>query len=77
METLKVSQKIASECGEASILVHYDLAVAKPALMIQNQESPRFDNIFICFGSFHIELAYFGALGYYLQGSGIENILSE
>ncbi len=34
METLKVSQMIASECGEASILVHYDLAVAKPALMI-------------------------------------------
>ena len=77
METLKVSQQVAAECGETSILVHYDLAVAKPAIMIQNQESPRFDNIFICFGSFHIELAYFGALGYYLQGSGIEHILSE
>jgi len=77
LETMKISQQVAKECGESSILVHYDLAVAKPALQIQSQESPRFDNLFISFGSFHIELAYFGALGFYLKGSGIEHILSE
>ncbi len=43
METVKVSQQIACECGETLILVHYDLAVAKSALIMQNQKSLRFD----------------------------------
>ena len=76
-ETLNVSQKVASECGEKFSIVHYDLAVAKPAMQIQAQESPRYDNVFICFGPFHIELAYLGALGYFLADSGGPHILTE
>ena len=43
-ETLRISQKVASECGEQYAIVHYDLAVAKPAMQIQQAESPKFDN---------------------------------
>ena len=63
VETLRISQKVAEECNEKYAIVHYDLAIAKPAMQIQYEESPQFDNIFICFGPFHIELAFFGAIG--------------
>ena len=62
-----MSQRIANECGEDYMLMHYDLAIAKPALQIQAAESPRFDNL--C-GPFHISLAYVGALGYLIDSSG-------
>ena len=76
---MKISQKVAEECGEsyAVITLTYDLAIAKPALQIQAQEAPFYDNVFICFGAFHICLAYFGCLGYFLNGSGGPNILTE
>lgn len=77
LETMKISQKVARECGEENIIVHYDLAIAKPALQIQAAESPRFDNLFIAFGPFHICLAYFGALGYIIESSGGPEILTE
>jgi hypothetical protein len=48
LETLKVSQKVAEECGQTYAVVTYDLAIAKPAMQIQAEETPRFDNIFIC-----------------------------
>jgi hypothetical protein len=48
------------------------LAIAKLALQIQATESPRNDNILICFGLFHIMLAYFG---HCLDGSGGTEIL--
>lgn len=76
-ETLRTSQKVAEECGEQYAIVTYDLAIAKPALQIQAQDAPTYDNIFICFGAFHIALAYFGCLGYFLDGSGGPNILTE
>ena len=51
-ETMKLSQKLATECGESYAVVRYDLAVAKPALQIQSEESPLYDNVFVCFGAF-------------------------
>ena len=74
-ETLSIAQKIAQECGEKHAIVHYDLAIAKPALQIQAQESPKYDNVFICFGTFHISMAYFGSLGYLLESSGCSEVL--
>ena len=73
-ETLRKSQAVAEECGEQYAVVTYDLAIAKPALQIQCQESPMYDNVFICFGALHIALAYFGCLGYFIEGSGCPNI---
>ena len=76
-ETLRISQKVASECDEQYTIVHYDLAVAKPAMQIQQAEAPLFDNVLICFGPFHIEMAYFAVLGHLLDGSGGPQILTE
>ena len=76
-ETLRLAQKVASECSEQYAIVTYDLAVAKPALQIQSQESPLFDNVFVCFGAFHIVLAYFAAIGYLLSESGGPHILTD
>ena len=59
------------------VIVNYDLAVAKPAMQIQQMESPKYDNVFICFGAFHIEMAFFGALGFFLDGSGGPTILTD
>ena len=46
-------------------------------MQIQLAEAPLFDNVFICFGAFHIMLAYFASLGYLLDGSGGPDILTE
>ncbi len=76
-ETLKISQQVAKECGDDYTVVTYDLAAAKPAIQIQEVEHPRFDNVFICFGAFHIFLAFFGSLGYIIDGSGGPHVLTE
>ena len=76
-ETLRISQEVSRECGDEYAIVHYDLLMAKPALQIQAAESPRYDNIFVCFGPFHTEMAYFGALGHFLDGSGLVEVLVE
>ena len=77
VETLKHSQRMTNECGQQYVVVTYDLAIAKPAIQIQQTESPLYDNVFICFGAFHIVMAYFGGLGYILDGSGGQEILTE
>lgn len=62
LETMVQSQKIAEELGQTYMQVTYDLAVAKPAWQIQSMEKPRFDNLFIHTGDFHVEMAYFGGM---------------
>ena len=76
-ETMRISQRVATECKEQFAIVHYDLAVAKPAKQIQIQESPMYDNVFVCFGQFHILLAYFGSLGNIIEESGGPHILTD
>lgn len=76
-ETLRISQQVAKECGDLYAVVTYDLAIAKPAMQIQQTDSPAYDNVFICFGPFHVMLAFFGSLGYILDGSGGPHILVE
>ena len=70
-ETLKRFQQVAAECHQEGIVVHYDLAIAKPALQIQCTEAPRYDNVFVCFGQL------LACLGYFLDGSGGMQILSN
>ncbi len=76
-KTLQVSQQVAEECAQEYILVTYDLAIAKPAIQMQTEEAPLYDNVFICFGPFHTMLAYFGSLGWFIDGSGGPYILIE
>ena len=70
-QTMKTPQKVAAECGETYGVVHYDFAVAKFAIQIQAEESPVYDNIFVCFGDFHVQMAYFAAIEIFLTDSGI------
>jgi len=47
-ETLQIAQRVAAQCDEPYALVNYDLATAKPALQMHANESPKYDNVFIC-----------------------------
>ena len=76
-ETMIISQKVAAEFGEPYACVHYDLAVAKLALKIQAEETPSFNNVFVCFGAFYVQMAYFAGLGFLIADSGDPHILTD
>lgn len=76
-ETMRQSQKIAQECSQQYIQVTYDLAIAKVAYQIQSTEKPEFDNLFIHLGGFHIMMAYFKALGKFIDECGLSHIMVE
>lgn len=76
-QTLQTTQKCAEECNQDYRLVTYDLNAAKPAMQIQARESPTFDKIFIMMGAFHIEMAFFKALGKLIAESGGTDMLTE
>ena len=76
-ETMVRSLTVAAENNQEYAVVSYDLAVALQAYSIQSLKAPEFDKLFILLGLFHLELALFGALGTYIDDSGIEYILTE
>ena len=53
------------------------LLVALRAYSIQAIETPLFDKLLVMRGYLHIELAFYGAVGTFIDDSGIEFILSE
>ena len=73
-ETLKRSQVVAEECGPKYSLVTYGLAIAKIVKRIQCEETPQLTNVYIMFGSFRIEMAFFSSL---VESSEGPYILSE
>lgn len=77
LETMKQSQQIAAEVNQSNIQVTYDLAIAKVALQIQATEKPKFDNLFIHLGPFHIMMAYFKAVGKIISDCGLTNVMVE
>ena len=72
---MKRLQRLAEECNKESIVVTYDLAIAKLTMQIQTKEAPLYDNIFIAMGTFHIEMTFFSAIGKYIEESGVPYIL--
>ena len=76
-ETMKRAQQLAVECGKREIALTNNLAIAKMVMEIQIEEAPTFDNIFIAFGSFHIEMAFFSVIGKYISESGGPHLLTE
>lgn len=76
-ETMTRTMNMAKETGQDYAVVTYDLAVATKAYSIQSLESPLFDKLLVMFGNFHIEMAFFGAIGTFLSECGIEFLLSE
>ena len=69
-ETMRISNEVRKECGEEYMVPTYDLAIAKPALKIQEEESPELDALFVAFGTMHIEGCVDGTIGYFIDGSG-------
>ena len=76
-ETVHQSQIVAEECGQDYALVTYDLTSAKIAKIIQYEETPSFDNLFIFFESFYTEMSFFSSLGRMIEGSCGPYVLSE
>ena len=76
-ETLKRALAFAKQSERDSIVVTYDLAIAKIALQLQAEESQKYDKVFVAMGYFHKELAMFGAIGKYIAKSGAEHLLNE
>lgn len=69
--------KETEECKEDCIATTYDLAIAKPESQLQDTMPPKFDNVFVCFGAFHIMFRYLSAIGYLIDASGAAHILME
>ena len=51
-EMMKYSIDIANTVKQRQVFVTYELAIAKITKIIQSEESPIYDNLFIMFGSF-------------------------
>lgn len=66
-ETMVQAQNIANECNQTFMSITYDLAIAKVVLQIQTTEQPKFDNLFINLGAFHIMMEYFKAIGKFIE----------
>ena len=56
--------------NKKSISVTYDLLIVKVAMQLQAEEAPKYDDIFVNMGAFHVDMAFFSALGKYLAESG-------
>ena len=76
-ETMKRSMKVAVETNQDYVVVTYDLAVALKAYFIQSLEAPLFDRLLIMLGNFQLEMAFFKAVGTYINESGAEHFLTE
>lgn len=75
-ETMRRSLVIADECRKNYFNVTYDLNMSKIALGIQ-AAGDKFQRLFIQLGTFHIYLAYFKAIGKFINGSGLTNMLID
>ena len=76
-ETMVRSLRVSEEMKQKYAIVTYDLAVALKAYSIQAVQTPKFDNLIILLGNFHIELAFFGAVGTFIADFGAEHLLTE
>ena len=76
-ETMIRTMNVANETGQEYAVVTYDLQVALKAYSIQAIETPMFDKLLVMLGHFHVELAFYGAVGTFINDSGIEYILTE
>ena len=76
-KTMLRSQEVVHEMKQDYTVVTYDLAIAIKPYCIQALQAPRFDNVIILLGNFHLEMVFFGTIGTYFCDSGIEYLLTE
>lgn len=77
LKTMRQAQQLSEECDEDYMEVTYDLAIAKVAIQLQSTEKPKFDNLFIHLGTFHVMMAYFKAVGKFIDNCGLTNIMEN
>ena len=70
--TMIRSIDVAEETRQYLAAVTYDLAVAQKAYSVQALETPRFDNMLILLENFHIELAFYSAIGTFTVPTKVE-----
>lgn len=75
--TMIQAKQVGVECDQKYVQVTYDLAIAKIALKIQSTEAPQFDNLFIHLGSFHLMMAFFKAIGVFINECGLSHMMVE
>ncbi|CAH2015292.1 unnamed protein product [Acanthoscelides obtectus] len=75
--TMEQAQSVGKECGQAYVQVSYDLAIAKIALKIQATEGLKFSNLFIHLGSFYLMMAFFKAVGTFIDECGLSHMMIE
>lgn len=75
-ETMLRSMNVAVETHQEYSVVTYDLAVALKAYSIQSLDAPLFDRLLIMPGNFHLELAFYGAIGTFINECGADYLLT-
>ena len=68
-KTIVQSKRVSEKCGSVFGVITYDLAIAKIAKKIQNEEPDEFKDTFIMFGAFHIEGSMFSTISKLLNDS--------
>ena len=76
-ETMVRSMQGSKEMKQKYAIVIYNLAVELKNFCIQAVQAPKFDNLIILLGNFHIESAFLSAVGTYITDSGVEHLLTE
>jgi hypothetical protein len=69
--------KFADLYQKHSIFFTYNSTIAKVAMKLQTDESPKYNKVCIALGAFHIELGAFEAFGKYIAESGGPHNLNE
>ncbi|GFW88475.1 uncharacterized protein TNCV_3552451 [Trichonephila clavipes] len=75
--TMEQAQVVGKECNQTYVQVTYDLAIAKIAYKIQSTTKPQFNNLFIHLGSFHLMMAFFKAIGVFINEWGLSHMMIE
>ncbi|GFU66759.1 uncharacterized protein TNCV_901421 [Trichonephila clavipes] len=75
--TMKQAQVVGKEWNQTYMQVIYDLAIAKIAYKIQSTSKPQFNNLFIHLGSFHLMMAFFKAIGVFINECGLSHMMIE
>lgn len=76
-ETLDIALKVMDEVEQTFIEVTYDLNIAYLAMKIQHTWYLKYAKIFIHLGLFHVEMAYFHAVGKCIDYCGVTNIVVD
>lgn len=72
------SIQASKECIQEYVPVAYDLAIVKIALQLQaNNSIGNFNRLFVHLGAFHIQMAYFKAVGKFVDECVLTSIMSS